>query len=1077
MTFRLLTGAAVVVVAAAAFAVAQEAPQPPAPAKDEKPKWDVAAPPLPTRMVNINVDEGTWMDVDVSPDGQTIAFDMLGDIYTLPIAGGTATRIAEGLPYEMQPEFSPDGKRIAFTSDRGGGDNIWIMNVDGSDKRQVTKEEFRLLNQPAWSPDGRFIAARKHFTTARSLGTGEIWVYHVGGGDGYVAVKKASQDLQKELGEPVYAPDGKSLYYTRNVSPGPIFEYAQDSNASLFEIERYDFETGKVSTAVEGAGGATRPAPSPDGKKLAFVRRERNLSKLYVKDLETGDLTKLYDALDQDLQETWAVNGLYPNMDWTPDSKSIVFWAGGKIRRVDLNGASQVIPFRVNDTRVVIDPPQPKIEVAPDTFRTKMPRFVSVSPDGRRVVFESLGKLYAKQLPNGAPVRLTQTRGQEMELFPSWSRDGQRLVYVEWTDVGLGRIRVVNANGSGGRVVTAVPGHYRRPRFSPDGQTIVFERGAGGYLLSDLRSDNPGVYRMPAAGGAMTKVTDDGGFPHFGAANDRIFLTRAKDEQGVLVSVDLNGEAERTHATGDMVAGFDVSPDGRHIGFRDNFAAYVMPLASGPQDIGAGKGGSALPVVKASAGGATYLSWTDGGRQLNWSLGPTLYSASTDALMPIAPSKEGERPAYKPPETGIDLSIAVNAAKPSGRLALTGARIITMADAQGGVIDNGTVVIEGNRVTMVGPTAAMTLPAGTRTIDMTGKTIIPGLIDAHAHGPQGDDDIIPNQNWSAHAHLALGVTTGFDPSNAASEAFVSEEMQRAGLILGPRTFSTGEIVYGARSRGTLNDIKDYDDALAHVRRLKVQGAAGIKNYNQPRRNQRQQVVAASIAENIQVVAEGASLFAQDMALIADGNTALEHNIPQMALYEDVVSFFAQTKVAYTPTLVVTFGGLAGDPYWRSHMDVWRHPILSRHVPPHILQPASVRRTQAPEEDFVDGKAAAVSKKLFDRGVNVSIGAHGQQEGLAAHWEIWSFARGGFSPLDALKTATILPAQKLGMEKDIGSIEAGKLADLVVLDANPLENIRNSDKIASVMINGRLYEATTMNEIVTGNRVRAPYYWE
>lgn len=1077
MTFRLLTGAAVVVVAAAAFAVAQEAPQPPTVAKDEEPKWDVAAPPLPTRMVNINVDEGTWMDVDVSPDGRTIAFDMLGDIYTLPIAGGTATRIAEGLPYEMQPEFSPDGKRIAFTSDRGGGDNIWIMNVDGSDKRQVTKEEFRLLNQPAWSPDGRFIAARKHFTTARSLGTGEIWVYHVGGGDGYVAVRKASEALQKELGEPVYAPDGKSLYYTRNVSPGPIFEYAQDSNASLFEVERYDFETGKVSTAVEGAGGATRPAPSPDGKKLAFVRRERNLSKLYVKDLETGDLTKLYDALDQDLQETWAVNGLYPNMDWTPDSRSIVFWAGGKIRRVDLNGASQVIPFRVDDTRVVIDPPQPKIEVAPDTFRTKMPRFVSVSPDGRRVVFESLGKLYAKQLPNGAPVRLTQTRGPEMELFPSWSRDGQRLIYVEWTDAGLGRIRVVNANGSGGRVVTAVPGHYRRPRFSPDGQTIVFERGAGGYLLSDLRSDNPGVYRMPAAGGAMTKVTDDGGFPHFGAANDRIFLTRAEDQQGVLVSVDLNGEAERIHATGDMVAGFDVSPDGRHIGFRDNFAAYVMPLASGPQDIGAGKGGSALPVVKASAGGATYLSWTDGGRQLNWSLGPTLYTASTDALMPIAPSKEGEKPAYKPPETGIDLSIAVNAAKPSGRLALTGARIITMADAQGGVIDNGTVVIEGNRVTMVGPAAAVTLPAGTRTIDMTGKTIIPGFIDAHAHGPQGDDDIIPNQNWSAHAHLALGVTTVFDPSNAASEAFVSEEMQRAGLILGPRTFSTGEIVYGARSRGTLNDIKDYDDALAHVRRLKVQGAAGIKNYNQPRRNQRQQVVAASIAESIQVVAEGASLFAQDIALIADGNTALEHNIPQMALYEDVVSFFAQTKVAYTPTLVVTYGGLAGDPYWRSHMDVWRHPILSRHVPPHILQPATVRRTQAPEEDFVDGKAAAVSKKLFDRGVNVSIGAHGQQEGLAAHWEIWSFARGGFSPLDALKTATILPAQKLGMEKDIGSIEAGKLADLVVLDANPLADIRNSDKISGVMVNGRLYDPMSLDEVAPGNAKRAPYYWE
>lgn len=1082
MKFRLMVGAAVSAMAAATLAFAQEAPQPAGEAKkDEKAKWDVAAPPLPTRTVNINVDEGTWMDVDVSPDGRTIAFDMLGDIYTMPIAGGTATRIAEGLPYEMQPRFSPDGKRIAFTSDRGGGDNIWVMNVDGSDKRPLTKEEFRLLNQPAWSPDGRFIAARKHFTTGRSLGTGEIWIYHVGGGDGYVAVKRASEAVQKELGEPVYAPDGGAIYYTRNVSPGPIFEYAQDSNGSLFEIEKYDFATGEVSTEIQGAGGATRPEPSPDGKKLAFVRRDRNQTKLYVKDLETGQLTKLYETLDPDLQETWAVNGLYPNMDWTPDSKSIVFWAGGKIRRVDMNGQSAVIPFRVNDTRVVIDPPQPKIEVAPDSFRTKMPRFVDVSPDGKRVVFESLGKLYVKTLPNGAPTRLTQTRGEEREVFPSWSRDGKRLVYVEWTDTGLGRIRTVNATGGDARVVTADPGHYRRPRFSPDGKTIVFERGSGGYLLSDLRSNDPGVYRVAAAGGPVTKVTGDGGSPHFGASNDRIFMTRGQGPNGVLVSTDLNGEAARTHAKAEMVVSYEVSPDSAYIAFSDNFAAYVMPLAAGPQEIGAGKGGSAMPVVKASAGGATYMSWTDGGKQLNWSLGPTLFTAPMSAMMPSAPAKEGEKPTYKAPETGVDLSIPVTAAKPTGTVALTGARVVTMAegsgaDGSGGVIENGVIVITGNRITAVGPAASVSIPAGAKRVDVSGKTIIPGLIDAHAHGPQGDDDIIPNQNWSAIAHLALGVTTVFDPSNAASQAFPSEEMQRAGLILGPRTFSTGEVVYGARGRGNFNDIKDYDDALAHVHRLKVQGAAGIKNYNQPRRSQRQQVVAASIAENIQVVAEGASLFAQDMALIADGNTALEHNIPQQVLYEDVISYFAQTKVAYTPTLVVTYGGLAGDPYWRSHTDVWRHPILSQHVPPHILQPNNVRRTQAPDEDYVDGVSARESKKLLERGVNVSIGAHGQEEGMGSHWELWSFVRGGFTPLQALQAGTILPAQKLGMEKDIGSLEAGKLADLVVLDANPLQDIRNSDKIAGVMINGRLYEPKTMNEYGTGDAKRPAHYW-
>ncbi|MDB5669307.1 MAG: amidohydrolase, partial [Alphaproteobacteria bacterium] len=204
----------------------------PAAAATNKPaKWDVNAPPgMTTRQIRINVDNGSWMNVDVSPDGRTIAFDLLGDIYTLPIAGGTPTRIAEGLAYEQQPRFSPDGRRIAFVSDRGGGDNVWIMNSDGSDKRQLTKEDFRLLNQPSWSPDGRFIVAKKHFTTGRSLGTGEVWLYHVSGGGGVPLVKRVSEQHQKELGEPIYAPDGKHIYYTRNITPGPIFQYAQDSN-------------------------------------------------------------------------------------------------------------------------------------------------------------------------------------------------------------------------------------------------------------------------------------------------------------------------------------------------------------------------------------------------------------------------------------------------------------------------------------------------------------------------------------------------------------------------------------------------------------------------------------------------------------------------------------------------------------------------------------------------------------------------------------------------------------------------------------------------------------------------------
>jgi imidazolonepropionase-like amidohydrolase/Tol biopolymer transport system component len=1054
----------------------------PAEKKDDKPKWDVAAPTGPMRPVNINVDEGTWMNIDVSPDGRTIAFDLLGDIYTIPIGGGTATRIAEGMPFEMQPQFSPDGTRIAFTSDRGGGDNIWIMNADGSDKRQLTNEKFRLLNEPTWTKDGRYIAARKHFTTQRSLGTGEIWLYHVGGGDGVLLVKRSSEALQKELGEPAFTPDGTGVYYSRNVSPGNTFQYAQDSNTSLFEIERYDLEDAEVYTVVQGAGGAVRPTPSPDGRKLAFVRRERGKSKLYVKDLESGDITRLYDALDQDMQETWAVHGVYPTMDWLPDSRTIVFWAGGKIRRVGLDGSASVIPFLVNDTRMVIDPPRPQVAVAPDTFDTKMPRYVSVSPDGRQAVFESLGRLYLKALPNGAPRRLTRSNGEEQELFPSFSRDGRSIVFVEWTDRNLGQIRTMAANGSSLRTVTANPGHYRRPRFSPDGRTIVFEKGQGGNLLSDRWSDDPGIYRIAATGGAMTRIARGGGSsPHFGASNERIYFATTEASKAQLVSTDLNGEAKRTHATGDLVTSFEVSPAGDAVAFRDNYTAYVMPLTPGPQDVSSGREGNAVPVTKASEGGANYLAWSNDGQQLNWVLGPTLYSAQLSAMIPTAPKPkpvEGQDPpkGFEPPKTGVSLAISVTADKPTGTTVLTGARIITMAAPDGGVIPDGTIVVTNNRITAIGPTGAVTVPAGARTVDLAGKTVIPGLIDAHAHGPQGDDDVVPQANWSAIAHLALGVTTVFDPSNSASEAFPASEMQRAGRIIGPRTYSTAEVVYGAKGFGFAS-IDSYEDALAHVRRLKAQGAHGIKNYNQPRRDQRQQVAAAAIAENMIVVAEGASLFTQDITIIQDGNTSLEHNIPQAVLYEDVLSLFSQTRVAYTPTLVVTYGGLAADPYWRLHTDVWTHPILSHHVPPHILQPSSVRRTAAPEADFVDNVSAREAKKLADRGVAVSIGAHGQEEGLGSHWELWSFVRGGMTPLEALKAGTITPARHLGFGTDIGSLEVGKLADLAVLNANPLDDIRNSDKIDRVMLNGRLYDAVTMNEVVTGNRKRTPYYWE
>jgi imidazolonepropionase-like amidohydrolase len=407
-------------------------------------------------------------------------------------------------------------------------------------------------------------------------------------------------------------------------------------------------------------------------------------------------------------------------------------------------------------------------------------------------------------------------------------------------------------------------------------------------------------------------------------------------------------------------------------------------------------------------------------------------------------------------------------------VALTGARLVTMSDDAGGVIDNGVIVIENNRILAVGD-ADTPIPTTAKVVDLSGQTIIPGLIDAHAHGPAGVG-FIPQQNWKQYATLAFGVTTVQDPSNDATEIFAAAEMQRTGQILAPRIFSTGDIVYGARS-AWFAEVNSLEEAREHVRRLKAQGATSIKNYNQPRREQRQQVITAAREEGMLVVSEGASLINQDLSMIADGNSSIEHNLPQSMLYDDILQFWSQTQVAYTPTLVVTFGGLSAETYWYQESNVWEHKILSHFVPPHILQPRSIRRITAPFDNFYHVTSAETAKLLADRGVMVSIGAHGQREGLASHWEIWSFAQGGMSPVQALQAATIKPARALGFSKDLGSLEPGKLADLVVIDADILADIYQTDRVSYVMLNGRLYEAATLNEVVTGDRKTKPFYWQ
>ena len=1044
------------------------------PSESEASKWDVQAPPGPSRTVEIDTDEGTWMNLDISPDGRTLVFDLLGDLYSLPIEGGVATNLAAGIAWEMQPRFSPNGSKIAFTSDAGGGDNLWIMDADGSNRRQVTKEKFRLLSSPAWTPDGRYLLGRKHFTSHRSLGAGEIWLYHVSGGEGYQLTTRPSE--QKDVGEPASSPDGRYLYYSLDATSGTTFEYSKDPNAQIYRIDRLDRETGDTIPMVTGPGGAVRPTPSPDGQQLAFIRRVRYRTTLFILEIASGIARPVFDGLDRDMQETWAIHGVYPSMAWTPDGAALLLWAGGKILRVDAQtGAALEIPFRVRDQRVCQTALRFHQAVAPDEFEVKALRWVRVSPAGDRVAYQALGHIYVRELPEGRPRRLT-TQTDHFEFFPSFSRDGKSIVYTTWNDTQLGSVRVAPLGGGPSRVVSDRKGQFAEPVFSPDDQTIVYRKVTGGYLTSPFWAYDPGLYRVPAAGGESTLITREGTQPQFGQDNERVYLTSRSQvdgqDQASLFSIDLHGAHQRTHLTAENATEFAVSPDESHVAFVERFNAYVTPLIRTGRQQKVGPKAKAVPQTRISRDAGENLQWSGNGRTVHWSLGPELYSKSVESLFAHLEAPEGKPP--EPPESGQNISFRAAHSKPSGSLALVGAEIITMNGDE--TVKDGVILVEGNRIRAVGRRDEVELPDDAELIDLSGLYVAPGFIDVHAHGGQAQTGVTPQQNWQHHANLAFGVTTIHDPSHDTNSIFAVSEMARAGQVLSPRTFSTGTILYGAAGSAKA-EIDSLDDARGHLRRMRAVGAFSVKSYNQPRRDQRQQVIQAARELELMVVPEGGSTLAHNLTMIVDGHTGIEHSLPVERVYRDVIQLWGPSGVGYTPTLIVGYGGIWGENYWYDTTNVWENERLMGFVPRFVVDPRSRRRVKSPLEEYNTLTSAGICKALVDSGGKVQLGAHGQLAGLGAHWELWMIRQGGLSNHEALRAATLDGAYYLGLDEDLGSIEPGKLADLVVLEANPLHDIRNSERIRFCMLNGRLYDARSLAPADQREGSRPTYFWQ
>ena len=1057
----------------------------------------------PDRRLSYVATEGSWLSVDVSPDGSTLVFDHLGDLFTVPMSGGRATRLTGGMGFDAQPRFSPDGQHVVFTSDRDGGENVWILSLDLADTVQLTRGKHERYQGPEWTPDGDYIVATK--------GT-KLHLWHRTGGSGTELVTEPAN--LRTIGA-AFGADARFIWFSGRQSQGSIYNNGLD----LYQLHVYDRDTGELATRSDRWGGGFRPTLSPDGRWLVYGSRHIADTGLRIRDLESGDERWLAWPVQRDDQESGANRDVYPGMSFTPDSREVVATYGGRIWRIPVDGSAPLeVPFEVEvdlPLGPVVDFAYPIEDDA--TFVAKQIRSAVPSRDGGRLAFTVLSELYVMDQPEGTPRRLAAGL-QGVQQHPTWSPDGQWVAFGTWTDDEGGHVYRVRSDGSGSpERLTTQPAMYRFPQWSPDGARILLTRGSARAYGESLQRGNLGeptdLVWVPAAGGAATLIAPTGGLSSFHFTNDagRIWAYSSSDG---LVSMRWDATDRRSHlkvrgrtssggSQGQNASMMLMAPDGdRALAqvVNDLYVVTVPYVGGEARTINvANPGNATFPARKLTDIGAQFPTWSSDGHRVHWSIGNAhvvydleaaqAYDDSVAAVAPpdttgatagadtAAAGRSAPRSGYRPAERRIEVEFERDI--PRGVLALTGARIVTMRGDE--VIDDGVIVVRDNRIEAVGARGSVQIPSGATEIDVSGRTIVPGYVDTHAHLRAAYDFHRP-QPWAYAANLAYGVTTTRDPQTGTTDVLTYEDLVRAGRALGPRIYSTGPGVFSSENVENLDHARDVLRRYSDYYDTKT-----IKMYGAGNREQRQWIVQASREMELMPTTEGSLDLQLNLTMAQDGYAGTEHNLPGMPLFEDAVRLVAESQMATTPTILVTYGGPWAENYFYATENPFEEEKLRAFTPFEDVQQRTLRRPGPTgagsngwfhESQYPFPLISDFVHRVVQAGGRAGVGSHGQLQGLGYHWELWTMGSGPtVTPHDALRMATLIGADALGLDDDLGSIEPGKLADLVILTANPLEDLRNSKAIDRVMMNGRLYDGDTLDELWPVQRQAGPFYWQ
>ncbi|MHB1326927.1 MAG: amidohydrolase family protein [Gemmatimonadales bacterium] len=1045
---------------------------------------------LPTpRALRFTTDEGTWISVDVSPDGRTLVFDLLGDLYRMPISGGTARQITRGAGFDAMPRFSPDGASIVFVSDRSGASNVWIADTAGGSRRQLTRTEGYQFDyvSPRWTPDGRAILVAHNSGPARTPpfirlpSAYDLYLFALAGGSGQRLTGGSASGGSVEAAR---GASGTSYLGATFADSTRVWYSASGAGAQIFTL---DLRTGESIRRTSLRGGAVRPVLSPDGRWLVYATRRGETTSLRLRDLTTGDERWLVQDAQRDQMGARATRDLMPGMAFTPDSRSLVAAYHGKIRRIAVpTGEETIIPFSIDVDQQIAASSQFQYAFNDSIVEVRQIRVPRLSPDGKRVAFVALDRIWVANLP-AAGGTVTDARrvttGAVSEYAPTWTPDGGAIAYSTWDDSTGGHIYRVPADGGAPTRLTTVPAFYEKLVYAPDGSKLFFvtTSRADRFESSELGFSEPSATHgdlrwIPAAGGQATTirrieylsrlVPPYYGVPHFGPDPDRLVLYDNSDNG--LFSMRFDGTDRRLLTKAEQVpwnaSGTEpaedivLSPNGRHLamlGAQHVFLAEMSPVGAAPTFSLRGKGSGPLPIRRITDIAGNYLSWSADGTRLVHALGASLF---------ITDVANAERPSQR-----VDIRISVPKDRPTGVAVLRGARIITMRGDE--VIEKGDLLVRNNRIAAVGPQGSFAIPSGAHVVDVTGKTIVPGYVDTHAHMFGMGWGLHRTESWQYYANLAYGVTTTRDPQTGALDVLDYSDRVESGDMLGPRIFSTGRGFFVNETFNTLDDVRNVLRRNSDYFKTET-----IKAYALGDRRRRQWVAQASQELRLSPTNEGDADFTVQLTRMLDGYAGEEHTFPLYPIFKDVIQLAAQSGTTYTPVLNIAYGTGGAQEYFTSRYDIRSEPKLRRFWPRAYFDQRTASSQWRPDELYGFKEMAQAAAAIAKAGGRVAVGSHGNMQGIGYHFELWALAMGGMTPLEVLRSATVTGAQAIGHLADLGSLEPGKLADLQVLDGNPLTDIRQTNTIRFVMKNGRIYQSETLDEIWPRPRTLPTTQW-